>query len=140
MVCSKAFWLTLVLTGLSSPVGADCALCDDLIEVDAAGAWCMREVLSQAAFPADGSPVLIDLAPCLGRATGVERGGLVTMPSFKEQLAKAQTKQVASSPSGPMKTAYLLDAKWGGCTGTLLRDHTVAAGDILTLDLLNQCP
>jgi len=132
--------VAVLLIGLALPAQADCPLCDDLIELDAAGAVCMAQALSQTTFPGDGSPVLIDLAPCMGRAGGAERGGLVTMPSYTDILKKTQPQQAVIPPAGALKTAYMLNADWGRCTDGLLRGRPVASGSVLTLDLLNQCP
>lgn len=125
--------------GLAQAAAAECALCDDLIELDAAGVACMAASLPQTAFPADGSPVLVDLGPCLGQTGGAERGGLATMPSYKDMLRQAQAPQVPAVPV-VRKSAFLLDASWGACVLDLLKRPLPATGDLLALDLLDQCP
>jgi hypothetical protein len=127
MRCFSGVAVTLVLAG---PAGAQCYICDEIVELNAEGARCFLDKYDSFRQPlaAGETTVEVDLGNCEDVQTSDgTRGGVQVMPGL------------APRANSGLKTVFTFDDAYLSC----LHDLVAAQDKIdptIEFDLADQCP
>lgn len=133
MRCSRALY-TLCFVVAAQAAHAECIVCDEVIELNAARATCFienHESISKAVSAAPDGRMSVDFDECsVGGEKLVVRGGVATLPELNTSTAMTQP---------PSKSVYLLDYQSVICLKELISEHEGPLDPVATFDLFEQC-